>query len=74
MDPILLADPVTSAEAPSRKKWVCPECKTAVTYVAGFSAPMNLPGEESIKKRVPVHVLAINDGRVAFRSIQWSRV
>jgi hypothetical protein len=35
---------------------------------------MNLPGEETLKCRVPVHVLEIEDGRVQFKSIQRTRI
>ncbi|KIY04093.1 uncharacterized protein Z520_00785 [Fonsecaea multimorphosa CBS 102226] len=63
-----------SVEPWSGDKWFCPTCKAAVSYVAGFSAPMNLPGEESVKVRLPVHVLEIKDGRVAFKSIRQFRI
>ncbi|KAI4629184.1 uncharacterized protein J4E87_003445 [Alternaria ethzedia] len=39
-----------------------------------FSAPMNLPGEEPLRVKVPVNVLKIEDGRVRFESVQRSRV
>jgi hypothetical protein len=50
-------------------KWKCPTCSTDVSRVAGFSAPMNLPGEEAFKVDVPVVMLKIDDGRVVFDSI-----
>lgn len=56
------------------KKWSCPTCSSDVAHVAGFSAPMNLPGEEALKVKVPVHVLKIEDGRVQFKSINRSRI
>ena len=56
------------------KHWKCPTCASDVSHVAGFSAPMNLPGEEALKVKVPVHVLKIEDGRVQFRSIQTTRI
>lgn len=52
----------------------CPTCSHPITHVAGFSAPMNLPGEEPMRMKVPVHVLKIEDGRVAFKSISRGRV
>jgi len=33
----------------STDEWKCPTCSTNVSHVAGFSAPMNLPGEEPIR-------------------------
>ncbi|OQU97521.1 hypothetical protein CLAIMM_03446 isoform 2 [Cladophialophora immunda] len=74
IDPSSITGAFTSVEPQSRDKWFCPTCKTAVSYVAGFSAPMNLPGEDSVKVRVPVNVLEVKDGRVAFKSIQRSRL
>jgi hypothetical protein len=56
------------------KRWQCPTCSCNVSHIAGFSAPMNLPGEEALKVKVPVHVLKIEDGRVQFRSIQTTRI
>jgi hypothetical protein len=56
------------------KKWKCPKCDGDVSHVAGFSAPMNLPGEEALKVKVPVHVLKIEDGRVKFKSIHKTRI
>ena len=56
------------------KKWKCLTCNDEVSWVAGFAAPMNLPGEEGLKMRVPVNVLKVEDGRVAFRSVQKSRI
>ncbi|KAF2690881.1 hypothetical protein K458DRAFT_355197 [Lentithecium fluviatile CBS 122367] len=58
----------------ARKDWKCPQCGQGVSHVAGFSAPMNLPGEEPLKMKVPVHVMEINDGRVGFRSVQKTRI
>lgn len=40
----------------------CPSCKGTVKHVAGFSAPMNLPGEETYKVNVPVVMLEVKDG------------
>jgi hypothetical protein len=54
--------------------WKCPFCGSNVSHVAGFSAPMNLPGEEALKVKVPVHVLKIEDGRVRFKSINRTRI
>jgi Zinc finger, C3HC4 type (RING finger) len=59
---------------PDRKNWKCPSCQAPVSYVAGFSAPMNLPGEEALKVRVPVNVLEVKDGRVRFKSVQTTRL
>jgi hypothetical protein len=56
------------------KDWKCPTCKEPVAHVAGFSAPMNLPGEEPLKVKVPVHVLKVEDGRLRFRSVQTTRI
>lgn len=56
------------------RQWKCPTCGVSISHVAGFSAPMNLPGEEALKIRVPVHVLKIEDGRVQFKSIQETRI
>ncbi|KAK2767454.1 hypothetical protein FQN54_003610 [Arachnomyces sp. PD_36] len=56
------------------RRWKCPICSSDVSHVAGFSAPMNLPGEEGLKAKVPVHVLKVEDGRVAFKSIQRTRI
>jgi hypothetical protein len=52
----------------------CLSCKSSVSHVAGFSAPMNLPGEEPMRLKVPVNVLEINDGRVRFKSVQKTRI
>jgi hypothetical protein len=41
---------------------------------AGFSAPINLPGEEPSRIKVPVDVLRIEDGRLRFRSMQKTRI
>ena len=35
---------------------------------------MNLPGEETLKYKVPVHVLKIEDGVIQFKSIQRTRI
>lgn len=52
----------------------CPQCQKEISRVAGFSAPMNLPGEEAIRTKMPVRVLKIDDGRVKFQSIRQTRV
>ena len=52
----------------------CPRCNETISRVAGFAAPMNLPGEELIRSKMPVRVLKIDDGRVKFRSIRQTRV
>ncbi|KAL4997886.1 hypothetical protein BDV10DRAFT_201560 [Aspergillus recurvatus] len=52
----------------------CPLCAAAVSHVAGFSAPMNLPGEETFKVDVPVVMLEVQDGRVAFDSMAKMRL
>lgn len=58
-----------------RKHWKCPRCDSDVRYVAGFSAPMNLPGEETLKANVPVTVLkASSNGRPVFQSIYTTRI
>ncbi|EOA92167.1 uncharacterized protein SETTUDRAFT_134260 [Exserohilum turcica Et28A] len=62
------------ASAQQQGHWTCPRCDSAVAHVAGFSAPMNLPGEEPLRTRVAVHVLKIEDGRLRFSSIQKSRI
>lgn len=61
----------TKASGQNRR---CLTCQSEVSWVAGFAAPMNLPGEESLRMRVPVNVLKVEDGRMAFRSIQRSRI
>jgi hypothetical protein len=58
----------------STSEWKCPTCLTRVSHVAGFSAPMNLPREEAFKVDVPVVMLKIDDGRVAFDSIVKMRM
>ncbi|KAI4696651.1 uncharacterized protein J4E88_000828 [Alternaria novae-zelandiae] len=58
----------------AHRNWKCPTCDSAVSHVAGFSAPMNLPGEEPLRVKVPVNVLKIEDGRMRFTSVQRSRV
>ena len=63
-----------SAEPAQKTNWRCPICQNEVAYVAGFSTPMNLPGEESIKKRVPVNVLEVRDGMPAFKSVHKARI
>lgn len=52
----------------------CPTCRLPFLHVAGFSAPMNLPGEEPMRMKVPVNVLEINDGRVRFKGNQTTRI
>ncbi|KAI4960067.1 hypothetical protein J4E86_001686 [Alternaria arbusti] len=58
----------------ARRNWKCPTCDSVVSHVAGFSAPMNLPGEEPLRVKVPVNVLKIEDGRMRFTSVHRSRV
>ena len=58
----------------AHRNWKCPTCDSAVSHVAGFSAPMNLPGEEPLRIKVLVNVLKIEDGRVRFESVQRSRI
>ena len=57
-------------------QWSCPAegCGTAIVRVAGFAAPMNLPGEEAFKVDVPVVVLEVGDGRMRFKSIRKTRI
>ncbi len=62
------------ASLAQRGNWKCPTCDANVARVAGFSAPMNLPGEEPMRIKVPVNVLKINDGRVRLSSIQKTRI
>ena len=50
-------------------EYSCPECGTGVLHVAGFAAPMNLPGEDSYDVDIPVSLLNVDDGRVQFKSI-----
>lgn len=52
----------------------CPRCNAEIFRVAGFAAPMNLPGEESIRAKMPVRVLKVDDGRVKFESIRQTRI
>lgn len=52
----------------------CPRCNEEISRVAGFSAPMNLPGEESIRTKMPVRVLKVDDGRAKFESIRQTRI
>ncbi|KAL3431832.1 hypothetical protein BDV09DRAFT_206421 [Aspergillus tetrazonus] len=52
----------------------CPVCAAVVSHVAGFSAPMNLPGEETFKVDVPVAMLEVQDGRAVFESVVKMRL
>ncbi|BCS18370.1 RING finger protein [Aspergillus puulaauensis] len=52
----------------------CPLCSANIAHVAGFSAPMNLPGEETFKVDVPVVMLEVDDGRTAFQSVMEMRL
>ncbi|KAL4774496.1 hypothetical protein BDW60DRAFT_205069 [Aspergillus nidulans var. acristatus] len=53
----------------------CPVCAAAdISHVAGFSAPMNLPGEGTFKVDVPVAMLEVQDGRAAFESVVKMRL
>lgn len=52
----------------------CPQCNEGISRVAGFSAPMNLPGEESVRVKMPVRVLKANDGRMEFQSVRQTRI
>src|SRR4051812_40429382 len=68
-------DDITSGSSAQTRNWVCPKCASDVSYVAGFSGPMNLPGEETLKAKVPVHVLKVeDDGRIKFKSINKTRL
>ena len=49
-------------------------CGAAIVRVAGFAAPMNLPGEEAFKVDVPLVVLEVEDGRMQFESIRKTRI
>ena len=62
-------------EAPGQQSR-CPAegCGAAIVRVAGFAAPMNLPGEEAFKVDVPVVVLEVEDGRMRFRSTVKARI
>lgn len=73
IDSVALSGGFQKAHA-SDKTWQCLTCNEKVSWVAGFAAPMNLPGEEGLRMRVPVNVLKVEDGRIAFRSIQKSRI
>lgn len=53
---------------------LCPLCSTSISRVAGFSAPMNLPGEETFKVDVPVVMYEAQDGRAAFESVVKMRL
>ncbi|KAL4787455.1 hypothetical protein BJX76DRAFT_363397 [Aspergillus varians] len=68
-----VASPSTDT-SPNRDGRRCPLCSTSVQHVAGFSAPMNLPGEETFKVDVPVVMLEVQDGRTAFESIVKMRL
>ncbi|KAL1637637.1 hypothetical protein SLS58_009240 [Diplodia intermedia] len=39
-----------------------------------FSAPMNLPGEETYKANVPVVMLEVRDGRASFKALERMRM
>lgn len=53
----------------------CLKCQTTVSHVAGFRAPMDISGEESPDiVNAPISVLKVEDGRVAFRSVQTMRL
>ncbi|KAL4909739.1 hypothetical protein BDW74DRAFT_173233 [Aspergillus multicolor] len=66
---------VKAVASPSgREERCCPVCSAAVSHVAGFSAPMNLPGEETFKVDVPVVMLEVEDGRAAFQSVVKMRL
>ena len=64
------------AEEVPRQQWLCPTegCGAAIARVAGFAAPMNLPGEEAFKVDVPVVILEVEDGRTRFKNIMKARV
>ncbi|RDW90048.1 RING finger protein [Aspergillus mulundensis] len=62
------------ASPTSRGQRRCPVCSTNVSHVAGFSAPMNIPGEETFKVDVPVIMLEVEDGRAAFQSVVKMRL
>ncbi|EUC44956.1 hypothetical protein COCMIDRAFT_26816 [Bipolaris oryzae ATCC 44560] len=65
----------TEPDSQQAGPWKCPTCSTPVSHVAGFSAPMNLPGEElMLCTKVPVNVLKVEDGRARFTSVLMSRV
>jgi hypothetical protein len=51
------------------KKWKHPNCNGSVSHLASFSVPMNLPGEEPVRVKVPVNTLMIKDGGVRFLSM-----
>ncbi|KAL4917868.1 hypothetical protein BDW62DRAFT_217829 [Aspergillus aurantiobrunneus] len=67
-------EPPSTCTPASRGQRRCPVCSTPVRHVAGFSAPMNLPGEETFKVDVPVVMLEVQDGRTAFQSVMEMRV
>ncbi|ENI00582.1 hypothetical protein COCC4DRAFT_53609 [Bipolaris maydis ATCC 48331] len=65
----------TESDSQQAAPWKCPTCSTPVSHVAGFSAPMNLPGEEPMPRtKVFVNVLKVEDGRARFTTVQKSRV
>ncbi|KAL2867674.1 uncharacterized protein BJX67DRAFT_352058 [Aspergillus lucknowensis] len=68
-----VASPGTSTQ-PGREGRRCPICSTGIYHIAGFSAPMNLPGEETFKVNVPVIMLEVEDGRAAFESVVEMRL
>lgn len=51
-----------------------PRCNERISRVAVFAAPMNLPGEESIRTKMPGRVLKMDEGRVKFKSVRQTRV
>jgi hypothetical protein len=67
---------VKQVEAQAGQKWKCPaiSCGAEVVRVAGFSAPMNLPGEEAFRVDVPVVLLKVEDGRMRFSSVSKTRI
>ncbi|KAF8248968.1 hypothetical protein K440DRAFT_660501 [Wilcoxina mikolae CBS 423.85] len=67
---------VHSVESQTGQRWRCPaaSCEAEIVRVAGFSAPMNLPGEEAFKVDVPVVLLKVEDGRTRFQSVSKMRI
>ncbi|KAF8540479.1 hypothetical protein BDD12DRAFT_804492 [Trichophaea hybrida] len=67
---------VKQVEVQTGQKWRCPAagCGAEIVRVAGFSAPMNLPGEEAFKVDVPVVLLKVEDGRTRFQSVSKMRI
>jgi hypothetical protein len=67
---------IQQVEHQNAQQYRCPAqgCDAQILRIAGFSAPMNLPGEEAFKVKVPVVVLEVKDGRTEFRSIHHSRI